>query len=121
VRNIVEIAFGALFLAGGTFNLLYAYRKGEEFFGSFRDGAFVPGAKRLIETVVMPRTRLFAVLIAVYEYAVAAAILSRGAYVVPGLYAGAAFAFGTAVISNKPGMIVNTVMGALLLWLAVTA
>jgi hypothetical protein len=120
VRNAAEIAFGLLFLAGGTFSLVYASRNGEEFFGSFRDGAFVPGTRRLIEIAVMPRTKLFALLIFVYEYAVAAAILSRGEWVEAGLYAGAAFALGAAVISNKPGMVANTAMGLVMLWLAGT-
>jgi hypothetical protein len=120
VRNAVEIAFGVLFFAGGTFSLVYASRNGEEFFGSFRDGAFVPGTRRLIETVVMPRTKLFAFLICAYEYAVAAALLTRGQYVEAGLYAGAAFAFGAAVISNRSGMIANLLMALALMWLAAT-
>ena len=120
MRNAIEIAFGVLFLAGGTFNLLYASRNGEAFFGSFRDGALLPGTRKLLETVVMPRTKLFALVICVYEYAVAAAILARGDYVEMGLYTGAVFALGAAVISNRSGMIANTLMGFALLWLAVT-
>lgn len=120
MRDFAEIAFGLLFFAGGTFNLVYASRNGEEFFGSFRDGAIVPGMRKLIEIVVMPRTTLFALLIFAYEYVVAAAILTRGDYVQAGLYAGAAFAFGTSVISNRPGMIANVLMGLALSWLAWT-
>jgi hypothetical protein len=113
VRNIGEIGFGILFLIGAIFNLTYTIRNGEEFFGSFADNAWLPLSRPLMRNVVIPRARLFTVLIVVAQVTAAALILSRGARAGYGLILGAAFALTAALVSSPGGAIANLVLGAL--------
>jgi hypothetical protein len=59
-------------------------------------------------------------LLIAFQLLVAFAILSRGSFVVYGLYAGAAFALGAAVVSSVGGAIANLVLAAVQFLLAFT-
>jgi hypothetical protein len=120
IRNIFEIGFGIIFLISAVFNTLYTYRNGEEFYGSFADKALLIPAKKLIENVVIPRNKLFTILMVAFLLSLAISILSRGPLVGPGLIAGALFAFGAVFVSNRGGMIVNLVMAVILFFLGFT-
>lgn len=113
LRTIGEIAFGLLFLIGAIFNLSYTLRHGEEFFGSFADNAWLAPSRTLARAVVIPRSRLFTVLIVVVQLTAAVLILSRGPRAGYGLILGAAFALSAALVSSPGGAIANLVLGAL--------
>ena len=119
-RNLIEIGFGILHLIGAIFNSLYTLRHGDEFYGSFADKANLAPARQLIQKVVIPHTRLFTILLIVFQLTVAFCILSRGALVRPGLVAGAIFAFAVVFVSNTSGAIANLVMSVVQLYLALT-
>lgn len=119
-RNLVESGFGVLYLIGAVFNLLYTLRHGDEFYGGFADKAILSPAKILIRKVVIPRARLFTILLIVFQLIVAFCILSRGPLVKPGLIAGAIFSFGVVFVSNAFGAIANLVMAIVQLYLALS-
>lgn len=80
------------------------------------DRAWLPPAEVFIEKVLVPNSVTVTVLAAIFEAAVAIAILTRGAAVVPALIAGGVFSIVGALIGS-PG---ETVFyGAVLhFWLA---
>lgn len=118
IRNLIEIGFGVLYLIGAIFNSLYTLRHGDEFYGSFADKAILAPSKQLIRKLVIPRARVFTILLIVFQLTVAFCILSRGALVKPGLMAGAVFSFAVVFVSNTPGAIANLVMSVVQAYLA---
>ena len=117
-RNLIEIGFGVLYLIGAIFNSLYTLRHGDEFYGSFADKAILAPARNLVQKVVIPRARLFTILLIVFQLIVAFCILSRGALVGPGLIAGAIFSFAVVFVSNRTGAIASLVMSVVQAYLA---
>jgi hypothetical protein len=120
LRNIIEIGFGVLFAIGAVFNALYTFSHGSEFFGSFAENAILAPARTLVRNVVIPNSKVFTVLMIVFQLAVAASILSRGALAGPGLIAGALFAFGAAWVSSPGGALANLAMAVVMAYLALT-
>ena len=120
MRNLIEIGFGILYLIGAIFNSLYTLRHGDEFYGGFADKAIFAPAKRLIRKVVIPRAKVFTILLIVFQVGVAFCILSRGVLVKPGLIAGAIFSMAVVFVSNVPGAIASLVMAIIQLYLALT-
>jgi len=120
MRNLLEIAFGVLFLIGAVFNSLYTMKHGAEFYGSFSEKALLPPARALVRNIVIPRDRPFTGVMILLQLAVAACILSRGPLAVPGLLAGAVFALGAVLVSNFGGALANLAMGLLLAYLGLT-
>ena len=119
-RNLIEIGFGLLYLIGAIFNSFYTLRHSDEFYGSFAEKAILAPAKLLIEKVVIPRAKLFTILLIIFQLTVAFCILSRGPLVIPGLIVGAIFTFAAAFVSNPSGATANLVMSAAQLYLALT-
>ena len=120
LRTVLEIAIGIVYFIGAMFNFFWTRNHGEEFFGSFADGAWLKPARTLINRIVIPNSRLFAYLLAAFLLLVSIAILSRGQYVVYGLYAGALFCLGGALVSNVPGAVVNFILAVTQFFLAYT-
>ena len=120
VRTIAEIGIGLLYVVGAIFNTLYTRTHGEEFYGSFAEGAWFPPAGALVKRYVIPHSRPFTYLLIAFQLLVALAILSRGPYVVYGLYAGAIFALGAALVSSVGGAIANLALAAVQFLLAFT-
>jgi hypothetical protein len=118
LRTVVEIGIGLVYLVGAIFNTLYTRTHGEEFYGSFARGAWFKPARGLIDGYVIPNSRPFTYLLIAFQLLVAFAILSRGPYVVYGLYAGALFNLGAAVVSNVPGAIAGLVLAVIQFLLA---
>jgi hypothetical protein len=118
MRAIVEVGIGIIYFIGAIFNFLWTRNHGEEFFGSFANGAWFKPARAVIERVVIPNSRLFAYLLATFLLLVSVAILSGGESVVYGLYAGALFCLGGALVSSVPGAIANLVLAAVQFLLA---
>jgi hypothetical protein len=119
IRNIFEIGFGVLLLIGAIFNTVYTFRNGEEFYRSFVENALLLPARQLVEKVVIPRNQFFTVLMVIFQLAISLSILSRGAFVGPGMIAGGVFAFVAAWVSSAGGMIANLVMAIIMLYLGI--
>jgi hypothetical protein len=120
IRNLLEIGFGLIYLIGAIFNSLYTLKHGDEFYGSFARGAWFPPSRRFVQTVVIPRSRVFTFLLIVFQVLVAFAVLSRGTFVVYGLIAGTVFCLGVVFVANPAGAIANLLMAALQFFLAYT-
>lgn len=118
LRTVLEVGIGLVYLIGAIFNTLYTRTHGEEFYGSFARGAWFKPARGLIDRYVIPNSRPYTYLLIAFQLLVALAILSRGPYVVYGLYAGALFNLGAAVVSNVPGAIAGLVLAAIQFLLA---
>ena len=110
IRNLIEIGFGVLYLMGAVFNSLYTMRHGDEFYGSFAEKTILASARELIQQAVIPRAKVFTILLIAFQLTVAFSILSRGTLTVPGLYAGAIFCLAVVFVSNTFGAIANLVM-----------
>jgi hypothetical protein len=112
LRNIGEIAFGVLFLVGAIFNLAYTLSHGEEFFGSFAANAWLRPSQTLVRRLVIPRAKVFTVLLVALQLSVAVMIFSRGELVTTGLTVGAAFALAAAFVSSPGGAVANLALAA---------
>ena len=120
LRNIVEIGVGLLFLVGAIFNASYTLRHGEEFYESFAASAWFRPSQKLVRSVVIPRAKLFTILLIALQVSIAVTILSRGNLVQYGLIAGAVFSLAAALVSNVPGAVANLALAALMVFLAFT-
>jgi hypothetical protein len=113
LRAILEIGLGIVYLVGAVFNTLYTYRHGDEFYGGFARGTLIPPVRRLIEGVVIPRSRAFTIVLVIFQVSVALALLSRGPYTAYGLWAGALFCLVAAAASSLGGAIANLILAVL--------
>ena len=120
LKNIVEIGVGLLFLVGAIFNASYTFRHGEEFYGSFAASAWFRPSRKLVRSVVIPRSKLFTILLVALQVSIAVTILSRGNLVQYGLIAGAIFSLAAVFVSNVAGAIANLALAALQVFLAFT-
>ena len=118
VRTVIEVGIGLVYLIGAIFNTLYTRTHGDEFYGSFAKGAWFKPSRALIDRFVIPNSRLFTYLLIAFQLIVAFAILSSGPYAAYGLYAGALFNLGAAIVSNVPGAIANLVLAVVQFLLA---
>jgi hypothetical protein len=120
LRNIIEIGLGLVYLIGAGFSSVYTLRHGEEFFGSFANGAWFFPSRWVVLNIVLPYSKLFTILLIVFQLSVAISILSRGVLVKPGLMAGAIFSLAAVMVSNIPGAMANLVLAAVQLFLGFT-
>jgi hypothetical protein len=102
-RNLFEIGFGLAYLFGGFANSLYLWKHGH---GSFARGAWLPLSRRFLQSVVLPHSKFFTILLFIFQELVAIAILSRGPFVIYGLMAGAIFSLW-AVFNDRPAMAIT--------------
>ena len=89
-------------------------------YGSFAASAWFRPARKLVRSVVIPRAKLFTVLLIVVQVSIAFMILSRGSLVEVGLMAGAAFSLAAVPVSNVPGAITNFALATILALLIFT-
>ena len=82
VRTVAEIGIGLVYVIGAIFNTLYTRNHGDEFYGSFAEGAWFGPSRAFIKRFVIPHSRLFTYLLIAFQLLVAFAILSRGPFVV---------------------------------------
>ena len=120
LRNIGEIGLGVLFGMGAVFNATYTRTHGEEFYGSFAEGAWLVPARRVIEKVVIPNATVVTALLVVFGATVAIMILLRGDLVRPALLAGGGFALVAATASSPGGTVANLAIAAVAITLALT-
>jgi hypothetical protein len=62
---------------------------------------------------VIPRARVFTILLIVFQVMVAFSLLSRGGFVGLGLFAGAVFCFFAALVSSTGGAIANLILAGM--------
>lgn len=117
---VAEIAIGLLYVAGAVFNSVYTLSHREEFYGSFAEGAWFRPARRIINTIVLPNSTAFTVVLIVFQATVAAMILTRGDWVAPALYAGAVFSALAALASSPGGTVGNLALTTIQVSLAVS-
>ena len=118
IRNILEIAIGIAYLIGALFGLLYIFRYGDEFFGSFAASAWLHPVRDIMRKFVIPNDQRITLLLVFFQFAVSIAILARGNLVTPGLLAGALFALLAIFVSNPSGAVANLCLAALQVYLA---
>jgi hypothetical protein len=118
LRNILEIGFGVLYLIGGVFNTVYTFRHGEQFFGSFAEGAWFSPARWFIRKFVIPNPRIFTITLILFQLLVAIMLISQGPFVALGLLAGTVFCMYAVFVSNVPGAIVNLGLALIQFYLA---
>jgi hypothetical protein len=113
IRNIAEIGFGVVYSIGAIFNSVYTFKHGEEFFGSFARGAWLPPAGSFVSKVVIPNAKVFTGLLIAFQVSVAVGIFSRGLLATYALYAGTVFCVVAALVSNVGGAIANLLMAVI--------
>ena len=118
MRTVLEILIGVLYLVGAGFNLVYTLRNGKEFYGGFVEGAWLPPARRFTESVVVPYSVPFTVVLVLFQVGVGLSILTRGGAVTPALVVGGVFAAVVALFSSPGGTLGNLVLAAIQLALA---
>ncbi len=116
-RNLFVIGFGLAYLFGGIANFLYLRKHG---FGNFARGAWLPFSRRFIQSVVIPHSRFFIILLFIFQELVAIAILSRGPFVIYGLIAGAIFSLWAVFVDRPVMSITYFVLGVVQIYLVYT-
>jgi hypothetical protein len=99
LRSVAEIAVGAIYATGALFSTVYTLRHGDEFYGSFAEGAWL-GPARWSPLAVM--------------------ILIRGDLVREALIAGAIFSEFSALVSSPGGTVGTLALAAIQAALAVS-
>ena len=117
IRNLLEIGFGLFYLFGGIANFFYLRKNG---YGHFASGGWLPLSRRFIQSVVIPHSRFFTLLLFIFQELVAIAILSRGPFVVYGLIAGAIFGLWAAFVDTPAMSITYLVLAVTQFFLAYT-
>ena len=113
-----EIVIGVLYAIGAGRQALYVTRHSQEFYGEMADRAWIPPAKTFIEKVLLRNGVLITVLVAVFQAAVALAILTRGAWVGPALVAGGVFSIVGALTGSRAETVGFGILAAIHFWLA---
>jgi hypothetical protein len=91
VRTGAELIIGGLYAIGAVHQSLFVLRESRGFYDAMAEQAWLPPAEALIEQLLVPNSVTVTALVAVFQAAVAIAILTRGAAVRPALVAGGVF------------------------------
>lgn len=117
IKNIIEIGIGLTYLVGAVFNSVYTFNHGDVFYGSFAENALFAPSRLFVKNIVLPYSKIFTILLILFQLLVATSILSRGIFIKPGLIAGAAFCILAAIFSNTSGLIANLIFAAIQFYL----
>ena len=117
IRNIAEIGFGVLFVAGAIFHLSYTLRHGGEVYQSMTSNTWLSPYQALMRTVIIPNARLTTVLLISFQASIGLMILTRGGLVEPALIAGALFSLLIIPASSFRGVVANLTLAIILLLL----
>ena len=118
IRTVTEIVIGVLYAIGAGRQALYVLRHSQEFYGDMADRAWLQPSKTFIEKMLLPNSVVITVLVAVFQAAVAIAILTRGAYVGPALVAGGVFSIVGALTGSPAETVGFGILAAIHFWLA---
>jgi hypothetical protein len=99
-RNLLITGFGLAYLFGGIANFLYIRKNG---FESFTSRGWLAFSRRWVQTVVIPNSKFFMILLFVLQELFAITILIGDPFVVYGLLGGAIFSLW-AVFVDSPSM-----------------
>ena len=118
VHTVAEIVIGVLYAIGAGRQALYVLRHSQEFYSDMADRAWIPPAGTFIEKVLLPNSVLITVLVAVFQAAVAIAILTRGPWAGPALVAGGVFSIAGALTGSRAETVGFGILAAIHFWLA---
>ena len=117
-RTVAEIVIGVLYAIGAGRQALYVTRHSQEFYSDMADRAWLSPAGTFIKKVLLPNSVLITVLVAVFQAAVAIAILTRGAWVGPALVAGGVFSIVGALNGSPAETVGFGALAGIHFWLA---
>ncbi len=117
-RTVIEVVIGVFYTLGAGSQALWILPRGQNWYEDMADRAWLPPAEVFIEKVLVPNSVTVTVLAAVFEAAVAIAILTRGAAVVPALIAGGVFSIVGALIGSPGETVFYGAVAVLHFWLA---
>lgn len=117
-RTVIEVVIGMFYAVGAGGQALWILPRGQKWYEDMADRAWLPPAEVFIEKVLVPNSVTVTVLAAIFEAAVAIAILTRGAAVVPALIAGGVFSIVGALIGSPGETVFYGAVAVLHFWLA---
>jgi hypothetical protein len=117
-RTVIEVVIGMFYAVGAGGQALWILPRGQIWYEDMADRAWLPPAEVFIEKVLVPNSVTVTVLAAIFEAAVAIAILTRGAAVVPALIAGGVFSIVGALIGSLGETVFYGAVAVLHFWLA---
>ena len=117
-RTVAEIVIGVLYAIGAGRQALYVLRHSHEFYSDMAYRAWISPAKSFIDKVLLPNSVLITVLVAVFQAAVAIAILTRGPWAGPALVAGGVFSIAGALTGSRAETVGFGILAAVHFWLA---
>jgi len=117
-RTVIEVVIGVFYALGAGGQALWILPRGQKFYEDMADRAWLPLSQVLIEKVLVPNSATVTVLAAIFEAAVAIAILTGGAAVGPALIAGGVFSIVGALIGSPGETVFYGALAALHFWLA---
>ncbi len=117
-RTVIEVVIGVFYAVGAGSQALWILPRGQKWYENMADRAWLPPAEVFIEKVLVPNSVTVTVLAAIFEAAVAIAILTRGAAVVPALIAGGVFSIVGALIGSPGETVFYGAVAVLHFWLA---
>ncbi len=117
-RTVIEVVIGVFYAVGAGSQALWILPRGQKWYEDMADRAWLPPAEVFIEKVLVPNSVTVTVLAAIFEAAVAIAILTRGAAVVPALIAGGVFSIVGALIGSPGETVFYGAVAVLHFWLA---
>jgi hypothetical protein len=117
-RTVIEVVIGVFYAVGAAGQALWILPRGQKWYADMADRAWLPPAEAFIEKVLVPNSVTITVLAAIFEAAVAVAILTRGAAVVPALIAGGVFSIVGALIGSPGETVFYGAVAVLHFWLA---
>jgi hypothetical protein len=117
-RTVIEVVVGVFYAVGAGGQALWILPRGQKWYEDMADRAWLPPAEVFIEKVLVPNSVTVTVLAAIFEAAVAIAILTRGAAVAPALIAGGVFSIVGALIGSPGETVFYGAVAVLHFWLA---
>jgi hypothetical protein len=117
-RTVIEVVIGVFYAFGAGGQALWILPRGQNWYEDMADRAWLPPAEVFIEKVLVPNSVTVTVLAAIFEAAVAIAILTRGAAVAPALIAGGVFSIVGALIGSPGETVFYGAVAVLHFWLA---
>jgi hypothetical protein len=118
LRTVAEIVIGVLYAIGAGRQALYVVRHSHKFYSDMADRAWISPAKSFIDKVLLPNSVLITILVAVFQAAVAIAILTGGPWAGPALVAGGVFSIVGALTGSPTETVGFGILAAIHFWLA---
>lgn len=118
LRKTAEIVIGVLYAIGAVHQAFVVLPESGEFYLAMAEQTWIRPAQVFVEEVLVPNSAAVTVLVALFEAALAIAILSRGAAVRWALVAGGVFSIVGALTGSPAETIGYGLLAAVHFWLA---